>query len=96
MSDYQSKIDARIMVLERQMPEVRKLASDASKEVGDVRAQYRGHNRLLEALRKTQLDHYAEMRAGFTEMRVTFAKVNVGMTLIAARLGIEEWDSDDS
>jgi hypothetical protein len=94
------KIDARVMVLEREMPEVRKLAADASKEVGDVRAQYRAHTKLLEALRKTQLDHHREMNARFDsqDAKVTeqFTMLNLGMAQILALMEITRRESDES
>src|SRR5687768_16786805 len=53
-------------------------------------AQYRAHTQVLEALRKIQLDHYAEMQEGFARLEAKmdqgFATMNVGMMLIAARL----------
>lgn len=94
-----TNLDARVTKLEREMPEARKLASDASKEVGDVRTQLRAHTKLLQALRETQVEQGKEMRQGFAEVSQEFARLEgemrqgfsvmaVGMAQITAQLAI--------
>jgi predicted nucleic acid-binding Zn-ribbon protein len=98
MSDL-AKLDKRVTKLEREMGDVRKLAADASTDVGDVSAALRAHTRSIEALRETQIDFSKELRdqgkrmdAGFAEldgeMRKGFAEMAVGMAQITASLSI--------
>ena len=68
-----AKLDDRVTKLEREMPEVRKLASGASSEASDVHVRLRAHTKSLEALRKTQVEQGKEIRELRTEMREGFA-----------------------
>ncbi|HEU5474616.1 MAG TPA: hypothetical protein VFV67_28550 [Actinophytocola sp.] len=57
-----ARLDIRVTNLEREMPEVRKLAADASNEVGDVHARLRAHTKSLNALRTTQVEQGVLLR----------------------------------
>lgn len=77
------RLEARVVDLEREMPEVRKLAADASTEVSDMHARLRAHTKVLEALRTTQVEQgqeiretKAELRDGFAKMDESFVQVN--------------------
>jgi predicted metal-dependent enzyme (double-stranded beta helix superfamily) len=95
MSDL-AKLDKRVTKLEREMGDVRKLAADASAEVGEVHAMLRAHTKSLEALRETQLEQGSEIRALRSEMREGFATMGVGMAEIKAMLEIAIDQSDES
>ena len=97
-----AKLDRRVTKLEREMGDVRKLAADASTDVGDVQATLRAHVMTLKALRTTQLEQGMEMRAGFARlegemsgMREGFATMGVGMAEIKAMLEIAIDQSDE-
>ena len=87
----------RVTHLEKEMVEVRGLASRADHEASDVHVRLHAHVETLNALRKTQLeqgqeikknfaDVRSEMREGFAEMRQGFAKTAIGQQLITQLL----------
>ena len=105
-----TRLAQRVAKLEQEMADVRKLASDASTEVGDVHARLRAHTKSLEALRTTQLemqktmnDRFAKVDERFdkleadlrSEMRDGFSTVGVGMAQITAMLNIAIGQSGD-
>lgn len=52
---------------------------------GDLE-QLRGHTRVLSALRKTQLDYYAEHKADYAGHRADMAKIKSGLAHIVTLL----------
>jgi chromosome segregation ATPase len=72
---FVTKLEDRVTRVEREVDEVRRLASGAHEDVSTVQAALRAHIGSLEALRKTQLEQGEEMRRGFAEVRAEFASV---------------------
>jgi len=84
--DGESNLEARVTALESEMVVVRQevaaaraLAAGADRDVADYRAELRAHTRTLNALRETQLEHYAEHKADAAELKT-------GITKLAAEL----------
>lgn len=93
-----ARLDDRVTKLEREMPEVRKLAAGASTEAGDVHARLRAHTKSLEALRETQLEQGEEFRERFARLESKvdhgFSMVAVAMAQITAQLSIATGESE--
>jgi chromosome segregation ATPase len=92
------RIRGRLAELTGDVGVAKLLASEADREVADLRAVLNGHTRVLNALRSDMTDLRTDMTdlrnhvdAGFAEMREGFAVVGVGMAQITAQLrNIEE------
>ncbi|MFI6076523.1 hypothetical protein ACIA5C_33775 [Actinoplanes sp. NPDC051343] len=64
-----SAIEADLAVVRQEGAAARELAAGADREAADVRAELRGHGRVLTALRETQLEMQVEMQGMQLEMR---------------------------
>lgn len=64
-----------------------RLARGASLDVSNVEEAWRGHNRVLEALRATQLEQGEQIDANFAEVKADVAEMKAGMQQIVALLG---------
>jgi hypothetical protein len=64
-----SAIEADVAVVRQEGAAARELAAGADREAADVRAELRGHGRVLTALRETQLEMQVEMQGMQLEMR---------------------------
>jgi chromosome segregation ATPase len=85
------RIRGRLAELTGDVGVAKLLASEADREVADLRAVLNGHTRVLNALRSDMTDLRNHVDAGFTEMREGFAVVGVGMAQLTAQLrNIEE------
>jgi len=100
MTDGESTLEARVTALESEMVVVRQevaaaraLAAGADRDVAEYRAELRAHTRTLNALRETQLEHYAEhkadtaeLKASITQMATVVAEVKAGVAHIVTIL----------
>jgi hypothetical protein len=64
-----SAIEADVAVVRQEGAAARELAAGADREAADVRAELRGHGRVLTALRETQLEMQVEMQGMQLEMQ---------------------------
>jgi hypothetical protein len=64
-------VEAEVTEIRREAAAARALAAGADRDVADYRAEMRAHTRGLEALRMTQIEHYAEHRSGLEALRMT-------------------------
>jgi hypothetical protein len=64
-----SAIEADVAVVRQEGAAACELAAGADREAADVRAELRGHGRVLTALRETQLEMQVEMQGMQLEMR---------------------------
>jgi hypothetical protein len=62
-------LEQRVSAIEAAVAAARELAAGADREAADVRAELRGHGRVLTALRETQLEMQVEMQGMQLEMR---------------------------
>jgi chromosome segregation ATPase len=74
-----AELDKRVTTLERGMDDVRKLASGASEESGDVHVRLLGHTKTLEALRETQLEQGQQIDGLRTDVRHLQSEVGEGL-----------------
>jgi chromosome segregation ATPase len=100
MTDGESTLETRVTALESEMVVVRQevaaaraLAAGADRDVAEYRAELRAHTRTLNALRETQLEHYAEhkadvaeLKAGAVELKADVAELKAGVAQIVAML----------
>ncbi|MEV6846437.1 hypothetical protein [Actinoplanes sp. NPDC051411] len=81
-----SAVEAEVGVAREEAAAARALASGADRDVADLRAELRGHGRVLTALRETQLEmqhefretttrHYAEHKADVAEMKAGMVQI---------------------
>ena len=77
-----TKIEDRVTRLEREVEDIRRLASGAHEDVANVQATLRAHINTLEALHKNQREMQKDITvlrtdvdSGFAEMRMEFANV---------------------
>ncbi|MEV4349746.1 hypothetical protein AB0J83_35255 [Actinoplanes sp. NPDC049596] len=56
----EKSLEERVTAVEAQVEEVHTLAAGADRDVADLRVKLNAHVKLLEAMRKTQVDHYKE------------------------------------
>lgn len=77
-----TRLEDRVTRLEREVDDIRRLASGAHEDVANVQASLRAHINTLEALHKNQremqkdiTDLRTDVDSGFTEMRTEFANV---------------------
>jgi len=82
MGDGESTLEARVTALEAEMVVVRRevaaaraLAAGADRDVAEYRAELRAHTRTLNALRETQLAHYAEHKADAAELKAGIVQI---------------------
>jgi septal ring factor EnvC (AmiA/AmiB activator) len=68
-------VEAEVAQVRREAAAARALAAGADRDVADYRAEMRAHTRGLEALRQTQIEHYAEHKAEFAKVHNEFAKI---------------------
>jgi hypothetical protein len=97
---YELDLEGRVTRLEGEMAEVRFLATNAERDVADVKTVLIGHTGLLNALREDQVDQgrtlarldremrgtQTDMRTGFAEMRRGFAVLGEGQARISELL----------
>jgi hypothetical protein len=76
-------VEAEVVVARREAAAARALAAGADRDVADYRAEMRAHTRGLEALRVTQVEHYAEHKADLAE---GLAEVKAGLRHIVRLL----------
>jgi hypothetical protein len=62
-------LEQRVSAIEAAVAAARELAAGADREAADVRAELRGHGRVLTALRETQLEMQVEMQGMQLEMQ---------------------------
>jgi hypothetical protein len=97
MTDGESALEVRVAALESEMVVVRQevaaaraLAAGADRDVAEYRAELRAHTRTLNALRETQLEHYAELRetqlAHYAEHKADTAELKAGIAQIVTML----------
>ena len=84
-----AELDKRVTKLELQMADVHKLASGASKDVGDVQALQRAHTKSIEALQESMVERFAKVDE-------RFAKVDERFDKLEADLRAEIRNGDDS
>jgi hypothetical protein len=77
-------VEAEVAQVRREAAAARALAAGADRDVADYRAEMRAHTRGLEALRQTQIEHYAEHKAEFAKVNDEFARVNTGIGRVEA------------
>ncbi|MEU8243462.1 hypothetical protein AB0C07_34845 [Actinoplanes missouriensis] len=56
-------VEAELAAVRQDAAAARALAAGADRDTSEVRAELRGHTRVLESLRQTQLEHCAELKA---------------------------------
>jgi hypothetical protein len=83
---FVTRLEDRVTRVEREVDEVRRLASGAHEDVANVQATLRAHIGSLEALRKTQVEHSKEMRRGFADVRAEFTDVRTEIADIRAEM----------
>jgi len=66
---------AELAVVRQEAAAARALAAGADRDVAEYRAELRAHTRTLNALRETQLEHYAEHKADATEIKTGIAQI---------------------
>jgi uncharacterized coiled-coil DUF342 family protein len=83
-------LEAEVGALREQAANTHALVALNDRDVAEFRTELRAHRQALNALRETQLEHHAEMRQGFVdvreEMRRGFATVLTAVQAIADRL----------
>lgn len=70
-----SAVEAELSVVRQEAAAARALAAGADRDVAEYRAELRGHTRVLSALRETQLDHYAELKADVAVVKAGVARI---------------------
>jgi chromosome segregation ATPase len=65
----------RVSAIEAEVPEIRTLAAGADRDVADLGAKVDANTTLLEALRKTQVEHYQELKADIGTLRGEFTSL---------------------
>jgi hypothetical protein len=77
-------------VVRQEVAAARALAAGADRDVADYRAEFRAHTRTLNALRETQLEHYASLRetqlAHYAEHKADAAELKAGIAQIVTIL----------
>lgn len=68
-------VEAELPVVREEAAAARALAAGADRDVAEYRAELRGHTRMLNALRETQLEHYAEHKSEVGEVRAGVALI---------------------
>lgn len=71
-----AELDERVNKLTLEVVDIRGVATKAASDAAEVRAQLKGHNRILEALRKTQVEQGRQISDLQSEMRASFAGVD--------------------
>ncbi|BBH69601.1 hypothetical protein ACTI_62860 [Actinoplanes sp. OR16] len=79
-------LEAKVAFIQQDVIGARALAAGADHEVSEVRAELRGHTRVLEALRQTQLEHYTELKSDLGHLRADVGEIKVGITRIVRLL----------
>jgi hypothetical protein len=95
-------VESEVVLARREAAAARALAAGADRDVADYRAEMRAHTRGLNALRETQLEHYAEHKVDIAEFKAEVnvlintatAKLTAGMTQIVQLLERPEGRSD--
>jgi hypothetical protein len=75
-------VESEVAVARREAAAARALAAGADRDVADYRAEMRAHTHGLNALRQTQLEHYAEHKADSAELKVGSAEIRAGIAHI--------------
>jgi chromosome segregation ATPase len=75
-----STVEEELVAVRHDAAEARALAAGADRDVSDSRAEYRGHRRLLQALRETQLEHYAEHKRDHAELKSDLGEVKARLS----------------
>ena len=68
-------VESEVKLVRREAAAARALAAGADRDVADYRAEMRAHTRGLNALRETQLEHYAEHKADSAELKAGIAHI---------------------
>lgn len=97
-------VEVRLTTLEHEVSRLREesaatraLAALADRDVSEIRSELRSHNRVLNALRETQLEHGRKLEEHGRKIDEGFAKVAVGMAQITALLTqLIDSERDDS
>ncbi|GIE46782.1 hypothetical protein [Actinoplanes nipponensis] len=58
----------------------------ADRDVAEYRSELRAHTRMLNALRETQVSHYAEHKADAAEIKAEAAEIKAGLAHIVRLL----------
>lgn len=86
MRERSAQTQADVNVAVSQASDARRLASGASADVTDVEQAQRGTNRVIEALRETQLEQGERIDQNFAEVKSDIAELKVGLTQIVSML----------
>jgi hypothetical protein len=68
-------VESEVKLVRQEAAAARALAAGADRDVADYRAEMRAHTRGLNALRETQIAHYAEHKADTTELKAGIAHI---------------------
>lgn len=80
--EHAGTMRADVNVAVSQASDARRLASGASSDVTDVEQAQRGINRILEALRKTQVEQGEKIDQNFAELKSDVAELKAGILQI--------------
>lgn len=84
-------LEAELAIVRQEAAAARALAAGADGDVADVRAELRGHTRVLGALRETQVAHYADHKADTAEIKAGIAQIS---TLLGRLIDREPGQAD--
>jgi hypothetical protein len=83
-----SKLEFEVTRLREDVASARALAALADRDVAELRTEMRGHHKVLNALRETQLEQGQQIDELRREMRAGFAMQATGMAQITALLTV--------
>jgi hypothetical protein len=89
LDDFEQRlaaVEAELPLLRTEAAAARALAAGADRDVAEYRSELRAHTRMLNALRETQVAHYAEHKADSAELKADVAEVKAGVKQIVRML----------
>jgi hypothetical protein len=78
LEDLERRIAAmeeEFAIVRQEAAAARALAAGADRDVAEYRGELRGHTRVLNSLRETQLEHYAEHKADAAEIKAGLSQI---------------------
>jgi chromosome segregation ATPase len=83
-----SQVEAELSVVRQETAAARALAAGADRDVAEYRAELRGHTRVLSALRETQLEHDAELKADVGGLKADVSSLKAGMAEVRSGVAL--------
>jgi chromosome segregation ATPase len=86
LAERVTALEAEMAVVRQEAAAARALAAGADRDVAEYRAELRAHTRTLNALRETQLEHYAELKVDVAELKADVVELKAGISHIVTLL----------